>query len=105
MTRPVPAPGALWDRKRHLILHGPVLPTLLRLGLPTIGVLLAQTLVGVAETYWTGFLGTQALAGVALVFPGLSLMMAISNGGIGGVSLRRWRALWVLAGRRKRMRW
>ncbi len=84
VTRPVPEPGALWDRKRHLILHGPVLPTLLRLGLPTIGVLLAQTLVGVAETYWTGFLGTQALAGVALVFPGLSLMTAISNGGIGG---------------------
>ena len=84
VARPVPAPGALWDRKRHLILHGPVLSTLLRLGLPTIGVLLAQTLVGVAETYWTGFLGTQALAGVALVFPGLSLMMAISNGGIGG---------------------
>lgn len=84
MTRSVPTPDVLQDKGRRLILYGPVLPTLLRLGLPTIGVLLAQTLVGVAETYWTGFLGTQTLAGVALVFPGLSLMTAISNGGIGG---------------------
>ncbi len=70
--------------RREAILTGPVLPTLLRLGLPTIGVLLAQTVVSVAETYWTSFLGTAALAGVALVFPLPALMTAMSNGGIGG---------------------
>ena len=70
--------------RREAILSGPVLPTLLRLGLPTIGVLLAQTLVAVAETYWTSFLGTDAIAGVALVFPLTALMTAASNGGIGG---------------------
>jgi Na+-driven multidrug efflux pump len=42
-------------------------------------VLLAQTAVNVAEV---GFLGTQALAGVALVFPVFMLMM-MSNGGLG----------------------
>ncbi len=69
---------------RQAILHGPVLPTLLRLGLPMVVVLLAQTAVGVAETYWTSFLGTDSLAGVALVFPVLALMTTMSNGGIGG---------------------
>ncbi len=69
IERPDLASEALRGRKRQAILHGPVLPTLLRLGLPTIGVLLAQNVVAVAETYWTGFLGKEALAGVALVFP------------------------------------
>ncbi len=75
---------ALREKKRAAILNGPVLPTLLRLGLPTVGVLLAQTIVSVAETYWTAFLGTDVLAGMALVFPLPALMTAMSNGGIGG---------------------
>jgi Na+-driven multidrug efflux pump len=52
--------------------------------LPTIVVLVVHTLVGVAETYFVSFLGTDALAGVALVFPVLMLMQMMSNGGIGG---------------------
>ena len=40
--------------------------------------------VSVAETYFVGFVGTDALAGVALVFPVLMLMTMMSNGGIGG---------------------
>ncbi len=82
-TSPVAAPSAS-ERRLQAILHGPVLPTLLRLGLPTVGVLLAQTLVSVAETFWTSLLGTDVLAGVALVFPLPALMTAMSNGGIGG---------------------
>jgi Na+-driven multidrug efflux pump len=50
------------------VLAGPITPTMLRLALPTILVLVVQTLVGVAETYFVSFLGTDALAGVALVF-------------------------------------
>ncbi|MCI0430178.1 MAG: MATE family efflux transporter [Rhodospirillales bacterium] len=57
---------------------------MLHLALPTIAVLVVQTLVGVAETYFVSFLGTEALAGVALVFPVLMLMQMMSNGGIGG---------------------
>jgi putative MATE family efflux protein len=71
-----PAPSAL--------LSGPIIPTMLRLALPTVVVLVVQTFVGVAETYFVGFLGTEALAGVALVFPVLMLMQMMSNGGIGG---------------------
>ena len=66
------------------VLDGPIVPTLLRLALPTIVVLVVQTLVGVLETYFIGFLGTAALAGTALVFPVLMLMQMMSNGGVGG---------------------
>ncbi|WP_116121426.1 MATE family efflux transporter [Paraburkholderia sp. BL6669N2] len=57
---------------------------MLRLAIPTIIVLAAQTLVGVVETYYVGFLGTASLVGVALVFPFSMLMTMMSNGGIGG---------------------
>jgi putative MATE family efflux protein len=66
------------------ILSGPVIPTLFRLALPTMLVLVVQTFVGMAETYFVSTLGTEALAGVALVFPVLMLMQMMSNGGIGG---------------------
>lgn len=76
------------------------MPALLRLALPTVLVLAVQTGVGVAETYFVGFLGTEALAGVSLVFPVLMLMAMMSNGGIGGgVSSAIARALG--AGRRR----
>jgi putative MATE family efflux protein len=66
------------------VLSGPITPTVLRLALPTVVVLVVQTLVGVAETYFVSFLGTDALAGVALAFPVVMLMQMMSNGGIGG---------------------
>jgi putative MATE family efflux protein len=70
-------------RARSRILTGPVLPTLLKLALPTMTVLLAQTAVNIAEAYYVGYLGTDALAGVALVFPVFMLMTMMSNGGLG----------------------
>jgi putative MATE family efflux protein len=71
-------------RARAEMLTGPVLMTMLTLALPTVLVLIAQTGVGIAETYYVSFLGTEALAGVSLVFPVLMLMTMMSNGGIGG---------------------
>jgi putative MATE family efflux protein len=69
---------------RQAMLEGPILPTMLRFAVPTVTVLVTQTLVGVAETFYVSFLGTEALAGVALVFPILMLMQMMSNGGVGG---------------------
>ncbi|TWB53100.1 putative MATE family efflux protein [Rhizobium sp. ERR 922] len=66
------------------VLDGSVTFTLLRLALPTVIVLVVQTFVGIAETYFISFLGTEALAGVTLVFPVLMLMQMMANGGIGG---------------------
>src|SRR5882724_5858187 len=66
------------------MLDGPILPALLKPALPTVVVLVVQTLVGVAETYFVSFLGPEPLAGVNLVFPIFMLMQMMSNGGIGG---------------------
>lgn len=75
------------DRKtatRLAILEGPVLRVLLRLALPTIAVLVAQTLVGIVETFYVSRLGTHALVGVSVVFPVWMLMTMMSAGGLGG---------------------
>ncbi|MGA2057777.1 MAG: MATE family efflux transporter [Bradyrhizobium sp.] len=68
---------------RAALLTAPILPTLLKLALPTMTVLVAQTAVNVAEAYYVGFLGTDSLAGAALVFPIFMLMTMMSNGGLG----------------------
>jgi len=80
------SPGGVNDKSksaRTALLTAPILPTLLRLALPTMTVLVAQTAVNVAEAYYVGFLGTDALAGAALVFPIFMLMTMMSNGGLG----------------------
>ena len=64
--------------------RGPIVATMFRLALPTVSVLVVQTLVSVAETFYVSFLGTTAIAGVSLVFPVVMLMTMMSNGGIGG---------------------
>src|SRR6201994_2202768 len=71
------------EAARAALLTAPILPTLLKLALPTVTVLVAQTAVNIAEAYYVGFLGTDALAGVALVFPVFMMMTMMSNGGLG----------------------
>ena len=65
-TRPIPASASKRSQghDRRAMLDGAVLPTLLGLALPTVAVMLAQTGVSVAEAYYVGLLGTDALAGV-----------------------------------------
>lgn len=87
------------QQRRAALLTAPILPTLLKLALPTVTVLVAQTAVNIAEAYYVGYLGTDALAGAALVFPIFMLMTMMSNGGFGsGVASSVARA--VGAGRR-----
>ena len=70
--------------RTRLLLHGKVVPTLLRLAWPNTLVMLAQASVGLIETWWVSGLGTDALAGMALVFPGFMMMQMLSAGAIGG---------------------
>jgi MATE family, multidrug efflux pump len=77
-------PGAPGSHVFGSLLAGPVIPALLKLAAPTVVVLVVQTFVSVIETYFVGFLGKDALAGVALVFPVLMLMTMMSNGALGG---------------------
>ena len=72
------------DVAKSPLLTGPILPTLLRLSLPNLLVILSQAAMSVAETYFIGLLGTDALAGVALVFPLVMLMQMMSAGAMGG---------------------
>lgn len=66
------------------LLEAPILPTLLLLGAPNVLVMLAQASTGLVETYFVGQLGTDALAGMALVFPVVMLMQMTSAGAMGG---------------------
>ncbi|MGE0718129.1 MAG: MATE family efflux transporter, partial [Alphaproteobacteria bacterium] len=70
-------------RARRL-LEGPILATLLGLAAPNMAVMLAQTAASFAESWYVGHLGTEALAGAALVFPLVMLMQMMSAGGMGG---------------------
>jgi putative MATE family efflux protein len=65
-------------------LTAPIGPSLLRLAGPTTGLMVVQIFVSVAEIYFIGRLGTDALAGIALVFPFMTLMQNIAAGGMGG---------------------
>src|SRR5438552_18539827 len=67
-----------------LLLEAPTASTLLRLAIPNMLVMLAQAAAGLVETYFIGKLGTDALAGVALVFPVVMLMQMMSAGAMGG---------------------
>ena len=75
--------GAVDPRTRRL-LEAPIAPTLLRLAAPNVLVMVAQASVGLIETYFVGKLGTDALAGMALVFPIVMLMQMTSAGAMGG---------------------
>lgn len=72
------------DVRTRLLLEAPIVPTLLRLATPNVLVMFAQASVGLIETYFVARLGTDALAGVALVFPVLMLMQMMSAGAMGG---------------------
>ena len=85
---PSPAPAGAADaamspRTRRL-LHGAIVPTLLLMAWPNILVMTAQASTGLIETWWVSKLGTDALAGMALVFPGFMMMQMLSAGAIGG---------------------
>src|SRR3977135_1553023 len=66
------------------LLTSPILPTLLRLALPNTVAMFGTTLVAVAETSYIGRLGTEPLAGIALVFPFAMLTQMMSAGALGG---------------------
>ena len=70
--------------RTRALLHGPIVPTLLRMAWPNVIIMFALAATGLIETYLVGKLGTDALAGMALVFPGVMLMQMISAGAMGG---------------------
>src|SRR5437660_10945738 len=76
--------GPRFAPRTRMLLEASISGTLLRLAAPNVLVTLVQAAVGLIETYFVGKLGTDALAGVTLVFPVLMLMQMMSGGAIGG---------------------
>ncbi len=64
--------------------QGPVLATLVKLAVPNVMAMVLTVLVGIAETYYIGRLGTTPLAAMALVFPFAMLTQMMSAGAMGG---------------------
>lgn len=78
------APGVALSSRTRALLEGPVAPTLLGLAAPNVLVMLLQAAVGTLDAVFVGWLGSEALAGVSLVYPLLMLMQTMSAGGMGG---------------------
>jgi putative MATE family efflux protein len=72
------------DAKTRVLLEGPIVPTLIRLAWPNILVMLAQSSTGLIEMWYISRLGSDALAGIALVTPVLIFMQNMSQGAVGG---------------------
>jgi len=66
------------------LLEDPIVPTLLHMAWPNILIMLAQASTGLIETFWVARLGTDALAGMALVFPIVMMVQMMANGAMGG---------------------
>jgi len=72
------------DVRTHMLLEQPIASTILRLAAPNATVMLVQILIGLLEVYFVAQTGVDALAGVAPVFPLVSLVVAIAQGAQGG---------------------
>jgi putative MATE family efflux protein len=73
-----------YDPRTKALIEGPIAATLILLAAPNILVMVAQSSVGLIETYFVGKLGTDSLAGVAITFPVVMLMQMMSAGAMGG---------------------
>lgn len=82
MAKPAAAPIAARTR---LLLEGPIVPTMLRIAVPNlvVNVVLIAVTASV-DAHFVGYLGLDALAGLALVFPFLMLMQQMANMAMGG---------------------
>jgi len=78
------SPSAELSPRTRSLLEAPIVPLLLRMAWPNVLVMLGQAATGIIETWWVAKLGTDALAGMALVFPGFMMMQMISAGALGG---------------------
>ena len=72
------------DPRTRTLLEAPIGATLLRLAAPNVVVMGVQAAIGLVETYFIAKLGTDALAGLALVFPVQMLFVMITAGAMGG---------------------
>lgn len=78
-----PSHPGMSPRTRRL-LQGAIVPTILSMAWPNVLMMTAQASTGLVETWFVSRLGTDALTGMALVFPGYMMMAMMSAGAFGG---------------------
>src|SRR5262245_52403846 len=78
------SPRPPMDPRTKRLLEGEIGPTLLRLAAPNVLLTSVQAAIGLIEVYFVAKLGTDALAGMSLVFPVLMLIQMMSAGAMGG---------------------
>ena len=67
------------DPRTRMLLEAPVGPTIVKLALPNVVVMVVQASIGLIETYFVAKLGIDALTGMALVFPLLVLCLLYTS--------------------------
>src|SRR5258705_5604486 len=72
------------DSHSRMLLEKPIAPTIMRLAIPNATVMAVYILIALLEVYFVSRLGVDSLAGVAPVFPLVSLVASIAQGAIGG---------------------
>jgi putative MATE family efflux protein len=65
-------------------LDDPIVPALLRFAVPNLVLIVVQSAVAVIEVFFISRLGTDAVAGISVIFPILTLLIAITSVGVGG---------------------
>ena len=82
---PAPSAAALRSAARtRMLLEGPVAGTLAKLALPNAMSMLVMAAYSIAEAFYAGQLGVDALASLALVYPLAMLTQMLSAGSMGG---------------------
>lgn len=83
-TNPAAKADQLRARRTQAMLEGPIGPTLAQLAAPNVLAMVVQAVVSIAEGVFASWLGLEALAGLALVFPLVMLTQMLSAGAMGG---------------------
>jgi putative MATE family efflux protein len=85
VTTPVAPARPVGAARTRLLLDGPIVSTLLRLAAPNlvVNVVLIAVTASV-DAHFVGQLGSNALAGLSLVFPLMMLMQQMANSSVGG---------------------
>ncbi len=68
----------------QISLDDPIVPALLRFALPNLVQIVVQSAVAIVEVFFVSRLGTDAVAGISVVFPILTFLIAITTVGVGG---------------------
>jgi putative MATE family efflux protein len=84
VAQPAKVAASAMSTRTRAMLEGAIVPTMLRLIVGNLAVIVTQAVLVLMETYYISWLGADAVAGATFVFPFITLMLTMSTAGIGG---------------------